>query len=113
MAFNEAGGRGGEMRLGEKIWHINLPLLVLIALISCAGFAMLYSAANGSWQPWASRQAIRFAAGCVLLVAVALTDIRFWYRWAYLIYFGILALLIAVRSRAASAWAPSAGSTSR
>ena len=96
MAFNEAGGRGGEMRLGEKVWHLNLPFLVLIGLISCAGFAMLYSAANGSWEPWASRQAMRFAAGCVLLVAVALTDIRFWYRWAYLIYFGVLALLVAV-----------------
>ena len=24
------------------------------------GFAMLYSAANGSWTPWAMRQVIRF-----------------------------------------------------
>ena len=96
MALNDAGSRHAEMRLGEKIWQINLPLMVLIGLIASAGFAMLYSAANGSWEPWAARQAIRFGVGCALLIAIALTDIRFWYRWAYLVYFGVLALLVAV-----------------
>ena len=96
MALNDSGPRHGEMRLGEKIWQINLPLLVLITLIACAGFAMLYSAANGNWDPWASRQMMRFGVGMGLLVVLALTDIRFWYRWAYLIYFGVMALLVAV-----------------
>ena len=93
MALNDQSMGRHELRLGEKVWQINWPLFLLIGLIACVGFAMLYSAANGSWQPWATRQGLRFAVGSLLLVVVALTDIRFWYRWAYLLYFGILALL--------------------
>jgi rod shape determining protein RodA len=57
---------------------------------------MLYSAANGSMNPWASRQMVRFGAGLALLFVVALIDIRFWFRYAYVIYFVSFALLGAV-----------------
>ena len=57
---------------------------------------MLYSAANGSTTPWVSRQAIRFSAGLLLMIIVALTDIRFWLRYAYVIFAIILLLLVIV-----------------
>ncbi len=88
--------RNPEPPLSEKFWQINWGLVVLITLVACAGFAMLYSAANGSMDPWASRQMARFGAGLALLVVVALIDIRFWFRYAYVIYFVSFALLGAV-----------------
>jgi len=85
-----------SLSLGERLLALNWFVVLLLCVIACIGFAMLYSAGNGSWDPWASRQAIRFGAGLVLLLVVALIDIRFWLRVAYLIYGGCLLLLIAV-----------------
>ncbi|MQA65426.1 MAG: rod shape-determining protein RodA [Alphaproteobacteria bacterium] len=85
-----------EMTVGEKLAEVNWGLIALLAAIACVGFVMLYSAANGALQPWALRQMVRFAAGVVLLVGLALVDLRFWLRYAYAIYGGALALLVAV-----------------
>ena len=40
-------------------------MLLLAAAGRGIGFAMLYSAANGGWDPWASRQMVRFGVGLV------------------------------------------------
>jgi rod shape determining protein RodA len=79
----------------EKLWSINWGLLLLLTVIACVGFAMLYSAANGHWQPWAGKQAIRFGVAAVIMLAVAMVDIRFWLKAAYPIY-GIAFLLLIV-----------------
>ena len=98
MAFNEHAlqRHGPGLKLSDKIWQINWPMILLIGLIALVGFAMLYSAAGGDWQPWAARQAMRFGVGLALLLTVALVDIRIWFRWAYLLYAGVVVLLIAV-----------------
>ena len=50
-------GTGADgMPLGVKLRHISWGLILLLTLTACFGFAMLYSAANGSWEPWAMRQ---------------------------------------------------------
>jgi len=85
-----------EMTLGEKLAEINWGLVGILTVIACVGFFMLYSAGNGSFQPWAGRQMIRFAVGLCLLIVLATVDLRFWLRYAYVIYFGALALLVAV-----------------
>lgn len=90
------GLRNPEMSLGEKLWQINWTLIFLTIAIASAGFAMLYSAANGSMDPWASRQMVRFCIGLALMITLALIDVRFWYRHAYLLYAVGVALLIAV-----------------
>ena len=82
--------------LRRKIRDLNWLLVLLLVAIACVGFAMLYSAANGSMTPWASRQMIRFGVGLVLMFALALSDIRLWIRYAYVIYLGALLLLMAV-----------------
>ncbi len=95
--MSSAGGFGQrEMSLGQKIWQINWGLVLILSATAAIGFAMLYSAANGSFHPWASRQMIRFSAGLVILFTVALVDIRLWLRYAYVLYLGALALLVAV-----------------
>jgi len=84
------------MSLLQKIWQINWSLVVLLLALAAIGFAMLYSAAGGSLEPWAMRQIARAALGLVLMLLVALVDLRFWMRWAYAGYFGALVMLVAV-----------------
>jgi rod shape determining protein RodA len=78
----------------EKILSINWGLVLLLSLISGIGFAVLYSAANGSLDPWALKSMIRFAVALALMLVVAVIDIRLWYRAAYPIY--VLAVLLLV-----------------
>ena len=85
-----------KMTLTQKLWQVNWGLVVIITAVVGFGIAMLYSAADASFDPWASRQATRFAVGLFLMLVLALIDIRIWFRFAYLFYFGALALLIAV-----------------
>jgi len=89
-------GRQVDLTLLQKFVQINWLLIVLISMIACVGFAMLYSAANGNIDPWASRQMVRYGAGLVLMLLIAVIDIRAWLRHAYLIYTAALVLLIAV-----------------
>jgi len=87
-----------EVRLtfGQKIWNINWTLVILICLNASVGFAMLYSVAGGSVDPWVKRQGMRFAMGLGLMFVIALVDIRLWLRYAYVIYGVALALLVSV-----------------
>jgi len=88
--------RNPVMSLRQKVWQLNWGMMLLLCLVAGVGFSMLYSAANGSFTPWASAQMMRFGVGFVLMIVAALIDIRFWLRYAYLIYFSSLALLGAV-----------------
>lgn len=85
-----------ELTLSQKLWQVNWGIVLLLTALACVGFAMLYSAAGGSLEPWAQRQMVRFAMGFVLMIAVALVDIRFWMRWAYLLYAATMVMLVAV-----------------
>lgn len=86
----------GPLTLGQKLWQLNWGLVLLLVLLAAIGTAMLYSAANAHWDPWASRQLMRFALGLVLMLVVAVTDIRLWMRYAFALYFLALGLLVAV-----------------
>jgi rod shape determining protein RodA len=94
--MDEFGSNRSEMTMRQKVWHIHWMFVLLLCATAGIGFAMLYSAAGGNFDPWASRQMIRFSAGLVMLVAVAVIDVRLWLRYAYAIYFLALALLTAV-----------------
>ena len=85
-----------NISLGQKLKMVSWPLLFILCLLAGVGFCMLYSAGNGNWNPWASRQLARFMFGMGILLLVAVTDIRIWLRYSYFIYFLSLALLVAV-----------------
>jgi rod shape determining protein RodA len=85
-----------ELSLLEKLKLLNWPFVAVVILIGMVGYGMLYSAAGGSHDPWAWRHSVRFAIGLLLMLAIALTDIRVWFRWAYAIYGVALTGLIAV-----------------
>jgi rod shape determining protein RodA len=85
-----------DMTLGQKFRQIIWSLVLLLTVTAMVGFAMLYSAANGDFDPWAWRQAVRFSAGLVLLVVIALIDVRLLLRWSYIVYAVALAMLVLV-----------------
>ncbi len=88
--------RQPKMSLGRKLLELNWGLLFLLTLIAGCGLVMLYSAAGGSMEPWADRQAQRYGLAVCGLLVVAMVDVRFWFRMAYPIYFATLALLTLV-----------------
>jgi rod shape determining protein RodA len=90
------GEREARLTLRQKLWDINWGLVLLLSVVAGIGFVMLYSVANGSIDPWARLQMIRFGAGLVLMFIVALIDIRVWMRYAYLIYAVGILLLVGV-----------------
>jgi rod shape determining protein RodA len=85
-----------ELTLTKRLLGLNWTLIALITAVATVGFVMLYSAAKGSFDPWASRQMIRFAILSGMMVVVALIDIRIILRYAYPFYFLVLGLLVAV-----------------
>lgn len=78
------------------IRQINPWVMALLILIASIGFLMLYSAANGSMNPWATKQIIRFSIGFVVMLVVAVIDSRTWMAYAYPLYAISLLLLIGV-----------------
>ncbi|TVR98868.1 MAG: rod shape-determining protein RodA [Rhodospirillales bacterium] len=85
-----------QLTLAQKFGQVRWTLLLLLTGIAGIGAAMLYSAANASFEPWAIRHIARFVISVGIMLAVAMTDIRFWLRHAYGIYLATLALLAAV-----------------
>ncbi|MBB4659536.1 rod shape-determining protein RodA [Parvularcula dongshanensis] len=87
-----------DRRLGirGRLMRLNWLLIALLTVIASIGVVTLYSVADGSWSPYASRHVIRFCAALVLLVGVGITPLRFWLWIAYPAYFGALALLLLV-----------------
>jgi rod shape determining protein RodA len=85
-----------DMTLMQRIWQINWTFVLLITLTASIGIGMLYSAAGGSLEPWAGKQMARYGVGVAIMLAVAVTDLRFWLRYAYLFYGIALTLLIVV-----------------
>jgi rod shape determining protein RodA len=85
--------RHAELSVAEKLQQITWGMLLIVCIIGGIGFAMLYSAGNGSVEPWAMRQLIRFAVGLVFLIVIGLIDIRAYLRHAYAVY-GVAFLLL-------------------
>lgn len=89
-------GRPVHLTMLQKLLRLNWALILLVSAIAGAGFLMLYSVAGGSMEPWAGRQIVRFGIGIVLMLMIALIDIRVWRWFSPLAYLGAMALLVAV-----------------
>ena len=80
----------------EKIKNLNYLLIFLLILLSFIGAAGLYSAADGSYNPWASRHLVRFYVFLLMAIVISLIDIKLIYKYAYLIFILSLLLLVSV-----------------
>lgn len=90
------GRNPSEPPIGQKLKQVSWGLVLLLVAIAGVGLVMLYSAGNGSVEPWMSRQAARLAVGLSLMLVVALGDLRLWLRWAYAFYALAFLLLVYV-----------------
>ena len=79
-----------------KIKNLNYLLIFLVVLITFIGAAGLYSAAGGSYNPWASRHLIRLTDLLFLAILIAFIDIKLIYKYAYLIFIFLFLLLFSV-----------------
>ena len=88
--------RDTSLGIGAKVFQVNWLYVLLLCALAAVGYAALYSAAGGSSEPYASRHVLRFAAGLVLMIGIALIDIRFIARLAWPGYIVSLVLLVLV-----------------
>ena len=80
----------------NKIKNLNYLLIFILILLSFIGAAGLYSAAEGSYQPWASKHLIRFYLFLILAILISLIDIKTIYKFSYLFFILILLLLFSI-----------------
>lgn len=90
------GQQAENLSLGRKFLSLNWGLVALVSMLAVVGFAALYSAAGGNFHPWADKQIIRFVPGLVLMLVIAIIDIKIWFYLAWLIWAGGLLLLLGV-----------------
>ncbi len=94
MTFDGSDGR--SMTVVQKLGKVNWSLILLLTTLVGIGSAMLYSAADANWSPWANRQLVRFGIGFLIIIIISMIDITFWLRHAYTIYLLVCGLLVAV-----------------
>ncbi|WP_018632226.1 rod shape-determining protein RodA [Neomegalonema perideroedes] len=94
MSFFDEAPRQ-RLSLPARFLRLHWPLIALIAAVATVGFFMMHSVGRGQ-APWAQQQMTRFIVGGGLMVAIALVDVRFWRKIAYLAYAAGVAGLVAV-----------------
>jgi rod shape determining protein RodA len=77
----------------QKMSSLNWGIVFLIILISAIGWGLLISAAGGDIHPWAFKQVIRFCVGMIVMITIALIDLRWWLQGSY-IFYGVSLLLL-------------------
>lgn len=82
--------------IAQKLWRVHWGVLGIATLIAAMGTATLYSVAGGSFEPWAERHALRFAAGLGLVLVMAMVPLRVWLALAYPMFGCALVLLALV-----------------
>ncbi len=82
--------------LTAKLWQISWLYVALLCLLAGVGYVALYSAAGGSPEPYASKHVLRFGFSLVMMLCIALVDIRLIARFSYLVYGAAVALLVLV-----------------
>lgn len=80
----------------QKLSKINWNIVLLVLLISIIGWGLLISAAGGDIHTWALKQMIRFGVGIIIMLAIALVDLRWWLHFSYFFYGFSLLLLCGV-----------------
>ena len=80
----------------QKFWAIPWSFVLLLGAVAGVGYIVLYSAGGGAAEPYAGRHAIRFGFGLVMMLTIAMIDIRIIARLAWVGWLGGVALLVAV-----------------
>ena len=78
-----------------KLIKINWLIVFCLILLGSFGVASLYSAAGGSWDPWAENHLVRLIFGFFLMFVIAFLPSNIIFRYSVLSFFlGILGLIL-------------------
>ena len=80
----------------QKLWAVPWLFVLLLCTVASVGYVALYSAGGGVPDAYASKHALRFGLGLVLMLALAFVDVRIIARLSWLAYAGSLLLLLLV-----------------
>ena len=80
----------------EKLWQIPWSFVLLLCGVAAIGYVALLSAGSGNADLYAQKHAIRFGFGLVVMLGLALVDIRLIARFAWVGYLGGIVLLVLV-----------------
>jgi rod shape determining protein RodA len=83
----------------SKLSQVNWWVFAAIASLGCFGLVILYSAAGGSIEPWALRQGARFTMLLLVMLFLAMVDLKTWLRIAYPMYITVVVLLVVVEAK--------------
>jgi len=82
----------------RKFLAINWVFVLCVCALAAVGYAALYSAAGGSPQPYAQGQIIRFSGMLVMMLCIAMVDIRIIARLSWPSYvLGVLLLFVVMK----------------
>ena len=85
-----------KIPLSQKLEQLNWLLISLILVLATIGFLMLYSAGGGSFRPWLIKQLAFFSVFFLVMIFIAITDIRIWFKLSYIFYAIALGMVIVV-----------------
>ena len=85
-----------NLSLRDKIFALDFLLIFLILLLGVISIFAMYSTEQGKFGYYTQSHLYRFSIFFIVFLILSFFRIRFWYRSAYLFYFIILILLIAV-----------------
>lgn len=80
----------------QKFWRIPWLFVLLLSAVAAIGYVALYSAGNGP-EAYAAKHALRFGFGLVMMLSIAMVDIRVIARFAwagYALGVGLLVLVL-------------------
>jgi rod shape determining protein RodA len=78
----------------QKFWRIPWLFVLLLSAVAAVGYVALYSAGNGP-EAYAAKHALRFGFGLVLMLSIAVVDIRLIARLAWVGYaLGVVLLVL-------------------
>ncbi len=85
-----------KIPLSQKLENLNWLLISLIVILASMGFLMLYSAGGGSFRPWLIKQLGFFSVFFMVMIFIAVTDIKIWFKLSYVFYAVALTMVIIV-----------------
>ena len=84
--------------LKDKLFAFDFILFFLILLLGIISLFAMYSSERGNFSYHTQSHLYRFSIFFLLFIVISFYKVQFWYKTAYLFYFIVLILLVAVDS---------------
>nr|MBQ0091416.1 rod shape-determining protein RodA [Candidatus Enterousia merdequi] len=84
------------MTFGEKLSRFSWAFFIPMCVVLLFSIVVLFSAGNGSWQPFAASQLLKIIFGMAVFFYVSFSNIKTWIKHSYFIYVIALILVILV-----------------